>query len=255
MNIVFEKASNVKKIFESTTDLVTDVTLRISDEGLYSQTMDMTRVCICEIKMAPEDFKEFSCSEEMIISFNVPTFIKFLKCFEEKKPITLSCDDGDQLLLQGESGAYQMPLMELEDDLMDLSSVTYSNTVTIPSQRWCDILEKHEFIGDECELSFIEKAIQFKFQGDAGKAIFKEKMPGSEDNDESVDEMASMMESMDMENKPVGLFGIRYLLAVTKINKLAKMIDISYCEDLPLCLTTRLSPESYMRCYIAPRIE
>ena len=245
-------ANHLKNILEPTKDLITDITLQITDKGIYSQTMDMSRVSICELKIVPDDCESFKHDEDCEMSFNLSNFIKCLKCFESKESVTLTynLENSDRLQINGIHSSYEIPLMNIEPEYMDLSIVNYNNSIVLDAKRWCEILEKHAFLESDCQLGILKGAINFKFESTIGKASIVEQVNKDENE---MDNLCNQLESINIKQSSLGEFSMRYLLACTKINKLADSVTLEYNEHFPLRITTALSAESFMRCYIAPK--
>lgn len=241
-------AAHLMKIFESTKDLVVDITLKVTKDGIYSQTLDMARICICELRLSPGDCESFEHEQDCEITFNLPNLIKCLKCFSDKESVTVSYAGSDKLVLTGQNSCYEIPLMDIDVEYMDLSSVTYDNSVLLNAKRWSEILEKHSFLNSDCELSFIKGGVHFKFESELGKATLLENV-----KQDDVNSLCDSMDQLTMKNAELGEFSMRYLLACTKINRLADDVHIEYNELYPLRITTALSKDSFLRCYIAPK--
>ena len=141
--------------------------------------------------------------------------------------------------------------MDIDHECMDLSAVSYKHKVNICSKVWCDTLQKHSYLGNQCELSFLKDGIKFKFEGDHGSAELN-LSHNTEEKSDGIDNLCNSVTTMQVEDRPLGSFSMRYLNACSKINKLSNRIIVEYSHDLPLCLTTRYLEKSFIRCFLAP---
>ena len=90
LHAVISKALIFKKIIEAIRELVTDVNLSASAEGMSLQAMDASHVALVCFFLRANQFAEFQCTENQVFGINIVNLAKILKCADNDDRITIS---------------------------------------------------------------------------------------------------------------------------------------------------------------------
>jgi hypothetical protein len=104
MEVCFQHAKQLRAIGEALNDLVHDVNLSISREGVSIQAMDTSHVCLIDVLLHAEDdevFDRFACGEGdgATLGVHIPNLVRALRCAGPDDSCTLRCAGADADLL------------------------------------------------------------------------------------------------------------------------------------------------------------
>jgi proliferating cell nuclear antigen len=118
----------------------------------------------------------------------------------------------------------------------------------MPSGEFQRLMRDLAVIGDTCLIGCGKEGVKFAVSGDLGSgSVLLKKGSAADKPDDQV------MIAMD---EPVELtFALRYLNYFTKATPLASQVQLSMSPDVPLVVQYAASSGSYLRFYLAPKID
>jgi len=105
----FKEANIFKKLIDSIKELVTDVNLDISFNGVSMQAMDSSHVALVSLCLSYDDFQDYRCDKQMVLGLNIQQVSKILKCCNNEDSLILKVDeDNNQIhfVFEDESKLY-----------------------------------------------------------------------------------------------------------------------------------------------------
>jgi proliferating cell nuclear antigen len=94
----------LKKLIESIKELVTDINLEVSSNGISLQAMDSSHVALVTLNLTSEGFEEYRCDKQMTLGVNISSLSKVMKCAGNDDSIILRADsDPSSLNIQFEN--------------------------------------------------------------------------------------------------------------------------------------------------------
>ena len=141
-----------------------------------------------------------------------------------------------------------MKLMDIDSEHLGIPDTEYKCIVDMPSGEFQRIVRDLSSIGDNCDIACNKEGVQFAVSGASGKGTISVKQNHKADKpDEST--------TIEME-EPVHLtFALRYLNYFTKATALNNRVQLSFSPDVPLVVEYQVMESSYIRFYLAPKID
>ena len=83
----------IKKLVDSIKDLVSDINLDVSAQGISLQAMDSSHVALVILHLSSEGFEVYRCDKQLTLGVSITNLSKVLRCGGNEDSITLSCED------------------------------------------------------------------------------------------------------------------------------------------------------------------
>lgn len=98
----------LKKIIDAIKDVVNQVTLEITPEGMGFQAMDMSHVALVALSLKADEFTSYKTHKNHSLGIKLQSLHKILKCANLNDTIALECEeDPSQLLVKFESPKHE----------------------------------------------------------------------------------------------------------------------------------------------------
>jgi proliferating cell nuclear antigen len=83
----------LKKLIESIKELVTDINLDVTANGISLQAMDSSHVALVTLTLSCEGFEEYRCDKQMTLGVNISHLSKIMKCGGNDDSIILRAEE------------------------------------------------------------------------------------------------------------------------------------------------------------------
>ena len=240
------------------------VVLYLSDEkGIYIQGMDSSHCSCFEAQLYPAWFDQFGISQSQVLGVSTVMLQKVLDIRHPKQTITMSSKGNmDKLDISFEGGPkgtmdkhFQLPIMMIEQDLMDIGGGDSLVDVTFSSKLFSDLIQQLKIFADVANLSFTGEEITLTASGDEGSMD----VTMAYADDDLIVESAVAENEDPKETLMSQSFSLRYISAVCAFSKLCDTIFIAFGDGRPMEARYNLGDDdtcaSYVAFYLAPRIE
>ena len=95
---ILPEANTLKKIIESIKDLVTDVNIDVTPQGLSLQAMDSSHVALVSLVLKHAGFSTYRADRSMTLGISISNFAKVLKLANPDDEVHLRADDDPSCL-------------------------------------------------------------------------------------------------------------------------------------------------------------
>lgn len=239
-------ADTLKRIVDAVSELVSEVAIECTSQGMSIIAMDATHVSLVAVTLEATGFLEYSCSSDATIGLSLKALQKIAKCAAQDDIAIISYNTpGDSTLnvffdskTSKRCAEFELKLMDIENDALCLPNREPDATTYLPSSEVWNVCKDLCTIGDVVRITFgaASKSVIFSTSGDIGKASITFK---------------NAMIDTDITNS----FSLRYIVSFLK-GALAKDVAISMSNDFPLevgfCLPDGLGSVRY---FLAPKID
>jgi proliferating cell nuclear antigen len=138
--------------------------------------------------------------------------------------------------------------MAIDAEHLGIPDTEYKAVVSLPSGEFQRLMRDLAVIGDTCLIGCGKEGVKFAVSGDLGSgSVLLKKSVAADKPDDQV--MIAMDEPVDL------TFALRYLNFFTKATPLAGQVQLSMSPDVPLVVQYSASSGSYLRFYLAPKID
>ena len=256
--IKFTNIFNNLKNFTETTNMI------FSDDGLYIQGMDKTQCCLFELKINNHwfdsyEFDKSNDSEKIGISNIIMHKILNTRRDNQKisiiylgTPDKLSIHFSNEENEKNEQSKSEfnkkidIPLMELESQLLSVPNTEYEAEITISSNMMREIVDELSIFNDKLEISLNEENINLKSSGIEGEMGITIK------NDDIIE--YAIVENGNLKQS----YSIKFFKLMTGFNKLSSEVKLGFSEVNPMLMLYALEPNgselNYIKFYLAPYI-
>lgn len=140
------QASSFKAAFEVLKDILNDVNIYFSSEGMKVITLDVARAALVDFQLRSENFEEYQCETPLLAGVNVTNLFKLLKTVSNTDILTLEIKDKEKLyiIIENESKRtktkFELKLLDIDEDHIEVPDVPVAVTTIMPSidfQRIC----------------------------------------------------------------------------------------------------------------------
>lgn len=235
-------------IFQTIKSIAEHIVIHFTEDRMFIQTMDSSKISVLEITILSSWFDFYSCQQNNIkIGINTGILYKLLQSKEKSQTIHFEYngddDDGgesnnDKLFVNMEyineiegdnkiknvyNRYFEVPLINLENELMEIPDIEYEAEMSLPSVNFAILMHQLKGFGDILNIKCNESNIQF---------ISKSLESGSMRVEIKMDELN---EFSIIENENINVsFGLNYLNTISAYSKISKMVEIKIRRDYPI---------------------
>ena len=245
----FGQALTFKKLIEALKDLVTEVNLEASPEGLFVQAMDASHVALISLFLHREGFEHYECERDQSIGVSMNNLSKIIKCAENDDSIVFRVDRNAsqlQLIFEGKKedkiSEFNLNLLTLDSEHLAIPEDEYSCIVNLSTNELAGICRELSQMSDTICFDVNKQRIVFSVSGDIGRGAITLKHSTS-GSGTSINSSGNVNVS----------FAIRYLNLFCKSAAIASAATLSISEELPLIMKLEFSL-GYLKYYLAPKV-
>ena len=133
------QASALRTIFEVLKDIVNDVNVYFTPDGVRIQTFDTAKVTLIQMILPAENFEEYTCDAEMIAGLNMTNTHKLLKSVTNNDSLIMRMQGRDVLEIEIENTVkhstttFKLKLLDINEDDLNVPEIDMDIVTTIPS--------------------------------------------------------------------------------------------------------------------------
>lgn len=244
-------------IFQHVKLFTEHINIIFSNDKMFIQSMDPSRVSIFEIYIPNTWFDDYSINgENTTIGISSSMLYKVLNTKDKRQEISIIYDEdnSDKLLIQftcEDKDVYdkffEIPLMDIESELMNVPEMNSAASFSLPSLNFADLIKNLKIFGDSLEINCDENEIKLLSKSnESGK--MKVNINFDDLLEYEIEEDATISSS----------YSLNILHNVCLYNKISNNIGIHMTENYPLKLVYSLDEDAdnaKLVFYIAPKID
>ncbi len=253
MEIILEddkKCAIFTSIIQNLKQLSDSVNIRLNEDNLYIQGMDSAHISMFELSIQKEWFTTYTVNETITIGANLIILSKILSTRSEKQHIrlTYNSDNLDKLGVDfiGKDDDYnkffEFPLMDLDVELLGVPDTVYDLNLTIDSKKFKQLVDQLNTFGDS--VSFNTDGAKLNVETEGDMATMKMEILKNDDIKELV-----------IDNDVSISFNTRIIHHICGFHKIAQNVFIGLSNNIPVEMKYILDDESFMRVFLAPKME
>ena len=268
MKIVFSSSRKVQQfatIFANLKSFTDNVCLYFRPTGVYIQCIDDSHCCLFECELCEDWFESYDYHEETdqsCIGLNIAMLNKVMAAWHDSQTFSVELANGsDKIALNfvkdddenaPDNGQFdkffELPLIILESELMNVQLIETLVDLTVASTLFCSLIKQLMIFNDVLTLTFNEETIECVSSGSDGsmKAI----ITADEVKEYAIPESTAFTQS----------YSLRYVQTMCNFNKLDTEMKMGFGNNMPMMMTYSLSDEedehqSFARLHLAPKLE
>ena len=224
----------------------------IDQKGIKLTTMDPAHVTLVHLKLAAENFEEYTCKNRMVLGICVSNFYKLIKTVGNNDTLTFYVKEGDINYLgilienseKNQITDYKLNLMDISEENIKIPSVSFDTVISMYSQDFQKLIRDMNSIGDVIEIKSFKNKIILTCTGDFAcqETHLGETTSG-----------LNFKKKNENETIIQGLYSLKHLVLFTKCTGLCNNIDIFLKNDYPLILQYNVANLGYIRICLSPK--
>jgi len=257
------KSIIIKSVFETIKPYIKETNIMINKDGIKISTLDNSKVSLTYIKLDAKKFESYYCEKPVIIGIDTIILFKTIKSANRRETITfyMNKDDEDKLGIEladpfmGKVKDYKIPLLALEDKVINMSDMAFDYVINMPSVQFQQIIKDiHLLEGKIVEMKSVGK--QLIFSCEDGLAEFKTAISEIDDNlnkdqkeilQQNGEDIRSVKFEKSNDKIVQGRFKLSYLMNFIKASHLCENMNILLSNDKPLILEYFVADLGIMR--------
>lgn len=171
-----------KKLVDAMKELVNEVNMQLSPEGVYVQSMDAAHVALVAMGLNNSGFEMYHMERQTVIGVNMTNFGKILKTIDNSDSLELrhNLDENNlSVIAENKDGSrsseFSLKLMEIDSEQMQIPDIDYKASITMSASEFAKICRDMAVFGDTITVSISREGVKFSADGDIGNGatIFK----------------------------------------------------------------------------------
>lgn len=133
------QASAFKSIFEVLKDIINDVNIYFTADGIHVLTLDTARVTLVHMELGAENFEEYECATEVVAGLNMANVYKLLKSVTHQDTLFVRIEGRDYMEIHIEnpekksSTSFKLKLLDINDDKLEIPEIHMNVVTTMPA--------------------------------------------------------------------------------------------------------------------------
>ena len=249
----FANATLLKRILDAIKDLVQDVNLLCTEDGIELQSMDAAHVALINFTILAEACSLYTCDEQVTLGINVINLTKIVKCAEADDSVLLSLSQDESSLnitFESRSGSrkheFAMNLMNIDSQHLSIPETEYSCSIKMPSAEFSRFIRDGATFGETVTLSVKEDMLFAEIRGDAGVTTITEKQ-------DKTSKSPSQWTEIECGTPVSMMFALKYLAAFTKAQHISDQVALYLVAGSPLYVSYDMEAKGSVGFYLAPK--
>jgi len=242
------EASTLKRIVEAIKDLVTDVNIDATPQGISLQAMDSSHVALVSLTLGQQGFEKYRADRAMTLGISITNLAKVLKLASNDDKIILKADEeGTHLQItftntkQDKHTQFNLNLITLDSEHLGIPETSYTSEITMNSFDFTKLCKELHQLSETVTIEASVEHVQFSIEGEVGSGVIK-----ISTNDGGSDKA--------MSDKVILSFALRYLNMFNKASTLCNYVKLMLAAETPLVVEYEIENLGSLKYYLAPKI-
>jgi proliferating cell nuclear antigen len=228
------------EIINIISDLVLEVRLKVTREGLNIIAIDPANVAMILFKLPSSAFSQLEVEQDEILGISLDSLKAVLRRVKAGSVLTITKHENElRLQIQDKiNREFNLALIEIEGEEKEIPNLSFISKVEMTSLDFAEAIEDCTVVADSC--SFISAPDKFNIKAKGSLNSFSSEFSSDEIN----------LEAEEATSK----YSLEYLQKMVKATKLTDKIKINFGTDYPLRLDFH-TPLVELSFILAPRVE
>lgn len=241
------QASALRTIFEVLKDIINDVNVYFTAQGIKVISLDTAHVTLINMFLPAENFEEYSCDTEIIAGINLSNMYKLLKSVTNNDSLRMKIDDNDILEIEIENTVkhsttkFRLKLLDINEDDLSVPDIDMDLVTTLPSVDFQRIARDMANLATDISIVRRGHLLELSCEGDFA------------------DQKTVIECGPPKEAEPIGgVYPLKYINMYTKATNLCSNVQLfqnSQNPKLPLIVRYAIANLGDVRFYLAQKME
>ena len=240
------QASALRTIFEVLKDIINDVNVYFTPQGVKILTLDTARVTLVHMFLQAENFEEYECSSDIIAGLNMSNTYKLLKSVTNNDSLMIRIEGRDILEFEIENNVkqtktiFKLKLLDINEDILEVPDIHMNLVTTIPSCDFQRVTRDMSNLSQELSITRHGTTLTLSCKG------------------EFADQTTDIECRTEGPTTPVGnIFSLKYINMFTKATNLCASVQLlqdSESSDMPIIIRYAIANLGEVKFYLAPKV-
>ena len=247
MHLKTVQASAIKGIFEVLKDIINDVNVYFTPQGVKILTLDTARVTLVHMNLAAENFEEYECPREITAGLNINNTHKLLKSVGPADTLTMNIKGSETLECIIENAAkkstttFKLKLLDINEDILEVPDIAMDVITTMPSLDFQRVARDMGNLAADMSIYREGTRLELACRGDFA-------------DQETILEFPNI----HVEKRIGALYNLKYINLFTKATGLCSSVQLmqdSSDDQMPIVFRYGIANLGDVKFYLAPKLD
>ena len=239
------QASAFKSIFEVLKDIINDVNIYFTADGIHVLTLDTARVTLVHMELGAENFEEYECPTEVVAGLNMANVYKLLKSVTHQDTLFVRIEGRDYMEIHIEnpekksSTSFKLKLLDINDDKLEIPEIHMNVVTTMPAVDFQRIARDMGNLATEMDIFREGTTLELSCRGDFA-------------------DQKTVIEFPETVNRTGDTFNLKYINLFTKATNMCSSVQLmqdSVTPSMPIVFRYTIANLGDLKFYLAPKCE
>jgi proliferating cell nuclear antigen len=235
------QASSIKTVFEVLKDIMNDVNLVFTKDGVSLCTLDNSHVTFVNMVLKADNFELYECRNRTLAGLNLLNTFKIFKTITNNDTLSMSISEKCELIdikIENEqkhtNTKFSLKLLDINDEIYDQPSIDMKYHTVIQATVFQRMIRDMSVLADKVRIQRFGKKIVFKCDGD---------FVTQETEIECADEVDTDLEEV---------YSLKYINMFIKATSICSNIEIMQSEQGPIAFKYSIANLGDITFFLAP---
>lgn len=248
-------AVTLRKIIDSIKDLVKQVNLEASLNGLSLQAMDSAHVSLVSLMLKEDGFDTYRCDKTMTLGIDLNDLGKILKMSGNEDTVSLKADEESSFLTivfenkkTEKVSEFQLNLLNIDSDSLGIPETEYPTSVEMSSSEFVKTCKELMSLSDTIKVDIqSDKEAVLSYNGKTGQGKVRLRKHLSDKDDDAI--------NITCEEEISSNYGLNYLNSFSKASSLSSRVVLEFSTKYPLRISYEVENLGWIKFYLAPKMD
>ena len=177
MHLKTIQASALKTCFEVLKDILNDVNINFTKDGVNITALDNAKVALINMNLQASKFEEYECDQPVTAGVNISNFFKILKIITSNDILSISVTDKEfmKIVIENEAknsrSVFELSLLWINDDTLEIPKIVPDCTTLLPSVDFQRVCRDMANIGDYVTIHRNKNMLEIACKGDFANQV------------------------------------------------------------------------------------
>lgn len=244
MKLLMAEPRFLKESVNILSELVNEVTFKVSKEKIELLAMDPANVAMVDFKLLAPAFVEYDVKKPCSLSVSLEGLKAILRRSKPTDAVQLTLDEDRNRLnidLVGDTKrSFTLSLLNIDENEVNIPKLTYSAKVEVQASKLDEAVEDMNVIAES--VAFVAESGKFLVKSESNLSDAKVDLSGPETNVEL------------SEDKAAAKYSLEYLKKMVAGSKVADKVTVQFGNDYPLRIEFLVLDKLKLGFILAPRV-
>jgi proliferating cell nuclear antigen len=177
MHLKTIQASALKTCFEVLKDILNDVNINFTKDGVNITALDNAKVALINMNLEASKFEEYECDEPITAGVNISNFFKILKIITSNDILSIDITDKEfmKIIIENDSknskSVFELSLLWINDDTLEIPKIVPDCTTLLPSVDFQRVCRDMANIGEYVSIYRKNNMLEITCKGDFANQV------------------------------------------------------------------------------------